>query len=121
MSEKHSFTSEQRIRKQCEIQQIFRLRRRITGIFFSIQSRLNNFNYPRLAIIVSKKNIRLAVQRNRIKRYIREYFRLHQTAVAGIDMIVVVDKKAGVATSKELDQCLENLFSELRNRLKSPC
>lgn len=113
MSEKHSFTTEQRIRKQSEIRQIFRQRRRTRGNFFSICSQSNSFGYPRLAIVVSKKNIKLAVLRNRIKRLVREYFRLHQIAVSGIDMIIIVEKKAECAATKELNQCLEMLFSEL--------
>ncbi|MCV2508569.1 MAG: ribonuclease P protein component [Candidatus Lightella neohaematopini] len=38
---------------------------------------INNLNYSRIGIIVPKKNIKKSFQRNRIKRLIREYFRLN--------------------------------------------
>ncbi|MDG1493369.1 MAG: ribonuclease P protein component [Luminiphilus sp.] len=36
-----------------------------------------NPSHSRLGLIIAKKNVRLAVQRNRIKRVAREFFRSH--------------------------------------------
>ncbi|MCV2524711.1 MAG: ribonuclease P protein component [Candidatus Lightella neohaematopini] len=44
---------------------------------FTIIGYTNNLNYSRIGIIVPKKNIRKSFQRNRVKRLIREYFRLN--------------------------------------------
>lgn len=44
---------------------------------------------PRLGLVIAKKHIRLAVQRNRIKRILRETFRHHQQELAGIDAVVL--------------------------------
>gem|GEM_PF-3245676 len=41
----------------------------------------------RLGLSISKKAIRLAVKRNRVKRCLREYFRNHQSQMTG-DIIV---------------------------------
>ena len=49
----------------------------------------NGFNHPRLGIIVAKKNARRAVDRNRLKRIIREQYRLLQHQLANLDMIVL--------------------------------
>lgn len=40
--------------------------------------------------MVAKRNIRLAVNRNRIKRLIRETFRQQQRKLGGLDFVVVV-------------------------------
>lgn len=44
---------------------------------------------PRLGLVVAKKHARLAVQRNRIKRLLRESFRRHQSVLAGLDIIAL--------------------------------
>jgi ribonuclease P protein component len=47
----------------------------------------------RLGLAVSKK-VGIAVQRNRMKRVVREFFRLHQQAIpAGVDYVVVPKRK----------------------------
>jgi ribonuclease P protein component len=47
----------------------------------------NQLEHPRLGLIVPKKIIPTAVGRNRVKRLLREDFRLHQDHIAGLDVI----------------------------------
>lgn len=54
-----------------------------------ILSRKNTSDTPRLGLVIAKKNVRLAVSRNRIKRIARESFRLHQDKLDGIDAVVL--------------------------------
>lgn len=61
-----------------------------------ILARANGLPYPRLGLVIAKKNVRHAVQRNRIKRIARESFRLRQQDLAGIDAIILA--------RRELDQ-----------------
>lgn len=61
-----------------------------------ILARPNGLPYPRLGLVIAKKNVRHAVQRNRIKRIARESFRLRQQDLAGIDAIILA--------RRELDQ-----------------
>lgn len=48
----------------------------------------NNLGYPRLGIIVSRKNHKRAHVRNYMKRLTRELFRLNQYQLPNIDIIV---------------------------------
>ncbi len=48
----------------------------------------NNLEYPRLGIIVSRKNHKRAHVRNYMKRVARELFRLNQYQLPNIDIIV---------------------------------
>ena len=48
----------------------------------------------RLGIVVAKKNIKLAVDRNRLKRLVRESFRKQQLGLLGLDIVVIIKKDA---------------------------
>ena len=55
-------------------------------------ARPNGLEEARLGLIVAKKNVRLAVKRNRIKRVVRESFRLNQQTLACVDVIFLARK-----------------------------
>jgi ribonuclease P protein component len=56
---------------------------------FTIMSRSRGSGSARLGLAVSKKNVRRAVDRNRIKRVIRESFRHNRQALEGLDIVVL--------------------------------
>lgn len=62
------------------------MRRSVGGYVFYYQRR--DAGPARLGILVSRKHAAAAVERNRIKRCIREAFRLEQEAIGGIDVLV---------------------------------
>ncbi|MBP0049820.1 ribonuclease P protein component [Marinobacterium sp. AK62] len=57
-----------------------------------ILARPNDLGHPRIGFVISKKNVRRAVQRNRVRRIIRESFRLHQHQLPALDMIILARK-----------------------------
>ncbi|TRW48748.1 ribonuclease P protein component [Aliidiomarina halalkaliphila] len=77
----------------------------------------NDRNHPRLGTTVSKKVAKKAVDRNRIKRIMRETFRLQQHKLSGFDIIVIA--KPGV---NDLDnQALSDLLNYLWRKLSKRC
>ena len=50
----------------------------------------NDLSFARLGYIVPKKKMAKAVSRNRLKRYVREVFRLNQSRYAGFDLVVIL-------------------------------
>jgi ribonuclease P protein component len=112
MQKIYSFPAKLKIKKNNEIKQLFR-QKKIAQNSLVIFSKQNNLSYPRLAVTITKKNIRTAVARNRIKRIIKESFRLHQNIIQGFDVIVKVYKEAGLLTNKEISQCLKKLWEKL--------
>lgn len=71
---------------------VFQKPKKIHTIYIIILGRLNTLNYPRLGLIVSKKNIKKAHERNRIKRLFRESFRLYQHMLPHMDFIIIAKK-----------------------------
>ena len=67
-------------------------------------ARLNDFEQPRLGLVIGKKSVKLSVERNRIKRVIRDSFRLNQELLAGLDIVVVARKGLGDLENPELHQ-----------------
>ncbi|HEB70898.1 MAG TPA: ribonuclease P protein component [Desulfobulbus sp.] len=65
------------LRKNGEFDRVYRQGKRLHGKGFSLIYTPNTMEYNRLGISVQKKTGR-AVDRNRIKRIIRESFRLHR-------------------------------------------
>ena len=61
--------------------------------FFLFLAIDNNKNLARLGLAVSKRNITKAVERNRIKRLIRESFRIRKKKLKGKDVVVFVKKQ----------------------------
>ena len=74
---------------------------------FLILSRFNQLSQGRLGLVVAKKHLSLAVQRNRIKRLVREEFRLQQQAFAGLDVIVLSRKGLADLSNAEFRQQLQ--------------
>jgi len=56
---------------------------------FAVRARRNGDQPARLGLAVSKKCARRAVDRNRIKRVVRESFRCRRHRLHGIDLVVV--------------------------------
>lgn len=54
----------------------------------TLLARENHLNHARLGLAISKKQLPRAVDRNRLKRLVRESFRQQQ--LAGLDIVVMV-------------------------------
>ena len=57
---------------------------------FSVLSRVNTFGVPRLGLIVPKRIFPRAVDRNRVKRVLRELFRHQQARLGSRDILIRV-------------------------------
>ena len=62
---------------------------------------------PRLGLAISKKQVRRAVDRNRLKRLAREVFRIHRSQLACVDVVVMARQAATVADNASLRRSLE--------------
>jgi ribonuclease P protein component len=84
--------------------------------YFLLLGRNNNLNRNRLGLVISKKNIRLAVQRNRIKRIAREFFRTNPTESQGLDVIFLARKGADQLDNAALSSILRQQWQKLSHQ-----
>lgn len=80
----------------------------------------NNMNHPRLGLVIAKKHIKKAVDRNRVKRLIRESFRLGMADLPNVDLVVIARKGLGELDNKSLQQLLNNSWVRLNKYAKKP-
>ena len=80
--------------------------------FFLFLAVNNNTELARLGLAVPKKNISKAVERNKIKRLIRESFRLRKERLKGKDIVVFVKKQFDIKQVK-IEQMLTNHWDKI--------
>ena len=102
---------------------VFNNRKRVGGHFFTIHQLPNDTGIHRLGLAVSRKVSKRAVDRNRIKRQIRESFRRLRAGVAqcesphtGLDMVVVAKTSAKQAENRALSRELDRLFGRVAEK-----
>ncbi|ENU79149.1 MULTISPECIES: ribonuclease P protein component [unclassified Acinetobacter] len=113
---RYSFSTDVRIRCAVDYKNVF------DGALFKVHQPHFLFlakpseQMSRLGIVVAKKKVRRAHERNRIKRIARESFRLNQQAIASLDIVVM--PKIGIEdiSNAELHQQLKFAWQKL-NRL----
>lgn len=74
---------------------------------------------PRLGIIVAKKNVRLAVDRNRVKRLLRESFRIHKREIPCYDIVMLAKRSSNNADAEKISKELQYVWRKLKQKAKS--
>ena len=80
----------------------------------------NDIGGPRLGLAVSVKNAGNSVGRNRLRRTIRESFRLHQHELPAVDLVVSARGRAREATGEELRASLALLWKKVTEQCAAP-
>ena len=113
-----TFRPHERIREPAVFRQAFERRRWESDGTLTIYGLENGLDHPRLGISVSRKKVKTAAARNRIKRLIREAFRLSKPELpAGLDLIVVPRNPS--AGFDEVRRSLPDLARGLERRMRS--
>ena len=76
-------------------------------------ARSNQLDNARLGLAIAKKHVKLAVDRNRIKRVIRESFRYNRQQISGLDLVVLGRAGTASLTNKQLFSSLESHWKRL--------
>ncbi|WP_417543567.1 ribonuclease P protein component [Marinobacter sp.] len=82
---------------------------------FLILATPNNLGHARIGLVFAKKNLKLSVQRNRIKRQVRETFR-HQPELPGMDIIVLGRQGLAAMDNQAVRMSLNGLWHRLAKK-----
>lgn len=88
-TEPASFTRDLRLTKAEHFSRVFAGSRRFSNRYITVLARPNDLKHPRLGFAISKKCAKRAVDRNRLKRIMRETFRHSTTTLPAVDMVVM--------------------------------
>lgn len=114
-----SFPRKTRLTTPADYKKVFTNPTKSSDTYFTLLAVKNEFDYPRLGLVVAKKNVRKAVHRNRIKRVIRDNFRRHRHTITNIDIVVLARKEALDVAPSLLQKSLEKHWLRLASRCNS--
>ncbi|MFP5349969.1 MAG: ribonuclease P protein component [Gammaproteobacteria bacterium] len=103
----------QRLLRPSDFEAVLRGGRRTRDAYFTVAARANDASHARLGVTVSRRTSPRAVVRNRIKRQIRESFRVAKSDLPGIDIVVVANGPAAAAPNLELKRSLIKLLQNI--------
>lgn len=110
------FDRSHRLVKPRQYQRVFANASRVADRNFTILVAGNELDHARLGMAVSRKAAPKSVTRNRIKRAVRETFRLRQHELPAVDLVVLARPSAAKLDSSELQRALHKLWQRVRER-----
>ena len=112
----YSFQRELRLLSSTDYSHVFDKAFKIHNKAFTLLARENNLNRPRLGLVIAKKNLKFAHQRNQVKRLLRENFRLQQSLLPSFDLVVLTRRDIAVLSKAEVIKLRDDLFSGFLKR-----
>ncbi|MGX2969369.1 ribonuclease P protein component [Ursidibacter sp. B-7004-1] len=109
-SVKLTFSRELRLLAPVQFKAVFEQPFRASTPQLTLLARENSLENPRLGLTVAKKHLKRAHDRNRIKRIVRESFRLKQQQLPYYDFVFVAKAGIGKLSNTELFEILEKLW-----------
>ena len=107
------FGASLRLRSKLQFDAIYASGRRIDDRYFGLRIRPNGLSHPRVGLAVSIKTAGNAVARNRLRRLVRESFRLAQHELPGVDIVVAAKFPAAQAPATTLRASLATLWQRV--------
>ncbi len=108
---KLAFSRELRLLAPAQFKAVFENPLRASTPQLTLLACANTLSQPRLGLTVAKKHLKRAHDRNRIKRIVRESFRLKQHELPSCDFVFVAKAGIGKLDNPTLFATLEKLWT----------
>ena len=105
-----------RILKGKQFTAVFEHKRRAHAAHFAAHVGANELGHPRIGLAVSRRVSKKAVERNRVKRIVRESFRRHQHQLGAVDYVMIAKIGAAGQPNRALRAELDNLWTKARQK-----
>ena len=114
-----SLTKEHKLLNSLDFSQVFeKTDFKVSTSSSLILAKLTTNSYPRLGLVVSKKNVGCSVARNRIKRLCREAFRLRSALLPKVDVVILAKTGISRLENKQIIDMLNSLFDQLSAKIE---
>jgi ribonuclease P protein component len=118
-----SFPRSHRLATKAEFKRVFDEPFKVAQKHLTVLYRLNQKAHARIGIIVGKRAVNSAVDRNRIRRIVRDSFRFNQEKLIGWDIVVIARQQCDTLSKekirKGIDDLWERLVTQYQNRSSS--
>jgi ribonuclease P protein component len=108
-----SFGADLRLRSKLQFDAVYAGGRRIDDKFFALRVKANGLDHARVGLAVAVKTAGNAVARNRLRRLVRESFRLSQHELPAVDVVVSAKFPAREAPATSLRASLATLWKRV--------
>jgi len=109
--------AQRRLRRKADFDAVYARGRRFADGFFAVTAAVNDQanspGRPRLGLAVAVRTAGGSVERNRIRRVIRESFRLHQHEIPAVDLVVSARARTRNASGTVLHASLAALWKKV--------
>jgi ribonuclease P protein component len=118
-SERLTFPPRRRLRRKSEYDAAYARGRRFADAYFAVVARANGLGCARLGLAIATKAAGNSVERNRVRRVIREAFRLRQHDLPAVDLVVSARGAVAGAENAVLHASLETLWDKVTQQCAS--
>lgn len=108
-----AFSRDRRLRSPEDFRRVLKAGRRRSDGLFTLIALPGVGTTARLGLAISRKVSRSAVERNRIKRLVRESFRHRRQTLAPLDIVVMARPAAASADNDLIFRSLQRLFDRI--------
>lgn len=107
-----------RLRRAADFTALRKPTGRLGSACFRIRFRDNEVGFARLGQAISRRVSKRAVDRNRIRRIVRESFRHARAALPAVDVLIIASSPAAELSGAELRAELDRLWRRLHSRTR---
>ncbi len=114
----YKFQRELRLLSSKDFSRVFDQAFKVQNKAFTLLARKNELGHPRIGLVIAKKNLKFAYQRNQLKRLLREEFRLSQTSLGSFDMVFLTKRDIAVLAKTDIIRLRQDLFDRFKQKCK---
>lgn len=104
-----------RLTQDKDFKRIFKKGKFFIVKFINLRIIENSLDVSRFGFIISKKNFKKSVDRNKIKRRLRDAIHSRLEKIKpGFDIVIMIRKEIGEKSFKEIDEVMEEILKKTR-------